>query len=200
MEFKDIVKQRYAAKNFDGKVIAEEKIEELLEIIRFAPSALNLQPWKIMVITDQKVKDELLPATFGQEQVKTCSLLLVFFANRNIDELIEKLGKIMKDAGIQDELIDTRVTISKNLFCSISPDEKLEWAKCQVYLALGNAVNGAKSLGLDSCPMTGFNPDEYTKILGIPTHLVPVAICPVGYGVDEPIPKTRFPKEDIFFS
>ena len=103
MEFKDIVKQRYAAKIFDGKMIAEEKIETLLEIIRFAPSALNLQPWKIMVITDQKVKDKLLPATFGQEQVTTCSLLLVFFANMDIDELIEKLENGMKDAGIQDE-------------------------------------------------------------------------------------------------
>jgi nitroreductase len=57
MEFKEIVMSRYATKKFDGRKIPEPKITELLELIRFAPSALNIQPWKIKVITDQKTKE-----------------------------------------------------------------------------------------------------------------------------------------------
>ena len=63
----------------------------------------------------------------------------------------------------------------------MSPGQRLAWSQAQTYLALGNALNGAKSLGLDSCPMGGFNPDEFTRILNIPKPLVPVMLCPVGY-------------------
>jgi nitroreductase/dihydropteridine reductase len=82
MLFKDIVMQRYATKKFDGKKIPDGKIDELIEYVRYAPSALNLQPWKIRTVTDQKLKEQLKPAAFDQEQVTICSHLLVFCANR----------------------------------------------------------------------------------------------------------------------
>ena len=199
MEFKDIVRQRYATKEFDGKAIPEEKIDELLEIIRFAPSALNLQPWKIKVISAPETKEALQPATFSQKQVTTCSHLLVFCANTKVDELIEKSDLMLKDGGLPEELRTTRFNMAKTMTGNMSSEETLAWAKCHVYLAIGNAVNGAKSLGFDSCPMAGFDPAEYSRILNLPEHLVPTMICPVGYAADTPIPKTRFKKEDIFF-
>ena len=58
MEFAEIVMSRYATKKFDGRKIPEEKINNLIEMIRFAPSALNLQPWKIRVVTDQEIKEQ----------------------------------------------------------------------------------------------------------------------------------------------
>jgi len=199
MEFKDIVKERYATKLFDGAKIPDEKIDELLEIIRLAPSALNMQPWKIKVVTDRKLKEELRPATFNQEQITSCSHLLVLCANTKVDELLEKNSRIMKDTGVSDELHDTRMDKAKGMIGRMSQEETLAWAKCHAYLAMGNAVNGAKSLGFDSCPMAGFEPDEYSRILNLPEHLVPTVLCPLGYAADAPIPKMRFQKEDIFF-
>jgi nitroreductase len=199
MEFRDLVIQRYATKEFDGRMIPEGKIDKLLEIIRFAPSALNLQPWRIKVITDRKLKEELRPATFNQGQVTSCSHLLVFCANTNVDELMEKVIRIMGEAGVPDEMRNTRIDKAKGMFGKMSPEEMREWAKCHTYLALGNAVNGAKSLGFDSCPMAGFDPAEYSRILKLPEHLVPTVICPLGYAADKPMPKIRLSKEDIFF-
>lgn len=200
MEFRDIVRQRYATKKFDGKKIPEGKIDELFEIIRFTPSSLNLQPWKIKVITDQKPKEELVPATFSQQgQVTSCSHLLVFCADTKVDKLVEKVSQIMMEAGVPDERRNSTIGIAKAMFGRMSPEAKLEWAKCQVYLALGNAVNGAKSLGFDSCPMTGFDPAEYSRILKLPEHLIPTILCALGYADDKPMPKMRFSKKDIFF-
>jgi nitroreductase len=79
----------------------------------------------------------------------------------------------------------------------MSPEAKITWAQCQVFLALGNAVNGAKALGFDSCPMTGFDPAQCAAILGDYPNLVLTAICPVGYAADTPIPKMRFSREEI---
>ena len=199
MEFKDILRNRYATKKFDGKVIPESTLNELFAMIRLTPSAVNLQPWKIRVVFDQTIKKELLPATFNQEQVTSCSHLLVFCAYMDTDGLIEKVNKLMKTAGTQDEIRKTAMNIAKGMTGAMSPEAKLGWAKCQVYLALETALYGAASLELASCPMTGFNPAEYTRILKLPENLVPTILCALGYPADKPGPKMRFPKEDVFF-
>jgi len=199
MEFKDIVMQRYATKKFDGRRIPEAKMMELYELIRFAPSAVNVQPWKIKVVTDPKVKEQLKPATWDQEQITTCSHLLVFCANTDFKGLITRLEKSMRERKLPDDVVKMVIGISENFFLKIPPAEQLTWAQHHVFLALGNALNGAKSLGFDSCPMGGFDPKEYTRILNLPSSLVPTMLCPVGYAADTPMPKFRFPREEIFF-
>lgn len=199
MQFKDIVMERYATKKFDGNRIPDDKIDELIELIRFAPSALNLQPWRIRIITDQHVKELLKPAAFNQEQITTCSHLLVFCADPDYAGLIGKLEKLLKDNNIPEEMRTTIVDMASQFAGSMTPEQQLAWSQAQTYLALGNAVNGAKSLGFDSCPMGGFNPAEFTRILNIPAPLIPVMLCPVGYAADSPMPKIRFSRDEIMF-
>lgn len=199
VEFKDIVMQRYATKKFDGKKIPEEKINELIELVRFAPSAINLQPWKITIITDQKLKDQLKPAAFGQEQITSCSHLLVFCADPDYDGLIKRLGALLKKNNVPGEMQTRILGMAAQYARSMSAEQRLAWSQAQTYLALGNALNGAKSLGFDSCPMGGFNPDEFSRILKIPKPLVPVMLCPVGNAADKPMAKMRFSKVDIVF-
>ena len=89
--------------------------------------------------------------------------------------------------------------MARDYFLKIPPEAQVAMAQHHVFLALGNALNGAKSLGFDSCPMGGFDPKEYSRILGLPPNLVPTMLCPVGYAADRPMPKVRFPREEIFF-
>jgi len=199
MDFAKIVMSRYATKKFDGKKIPENKVDELLELVRFAPSALNLQPWKIRIVTDQMVKEQLKPAAFNQEQVTTCSHLLVFCADPDYDSLIRKLGALMKKNGVPEDVQKMVLGMAENFTKPMSTEQKLAWSQAQTYLALGNALNGAKALGFDSCPMGGFDPKEFSRILKIPPPLVPVMLCPIGYAADKPMPKVRFAKEDIVF-
>lgn len=199
MEFGTIVMSRYATKKFDGKKIPEKKIDELLELVRFAPSALNLQPWKIKVVTDQKTKELLKPAAFNQEQITTCSHLLVFCADPDYDSLIKRLGALLKKGGVPAEMQKMITDMATGFAKPMSPEQRLAWSQAQTYLALGNALNGAKALGFDSCPMGGFDQKEFSRILKIPAPLVPTMLCPVGYAADKPMPKLRFAKEDIVF-
>ncbi|MDD1663818.1 MAG: NAD(P)H-dependent oxidoreductase [Methanomicrobiales archaeon] len=199
MEFKDIVMKRYAVKKFDGRKVPDSKMKELFELIRFAPSALNIQPWKIKVVTDQKMKEQLKSATYGQEQITTCSHLLVFCANTDFKDLIGKLERLMMQAKMPGEDLKMVMGMAREYFLANPPEVQLAMAQHHVYLALGNAVNGAKSLGMDSCPMGGFDPGEYSRILGLPPHIVPTMLCPVGYAADKPEQKLRFPSEEIFF-
>jgi nitroreductase len=199
MDFGKIVMSRYATKKFDGKKIPDAQIDELLEMVRFAPSALNLQPWKIKLVTDQKTKELLRPAAFNQEQITTCSHLLVFCADPDYDSLIRRLGALLKKSGVPAETQKMITDMAAGFAQPMSPEQKLAWSQAQTYLALGNALNGAKALGFDSCPMGGFNPGEFSRILKIPAPLVPVMLCPLGYAADKPMQKVRFAREEIVF-
>ena len=199
MEFKDIVSKRYAAKKFDGKKLDEKKVGELFELIRFSASSFGLQPWKIKVVADQATKDALAPASWNQPQIQSCSHLLVFCANTDIKGLIDNYENYMKKSGAPADAIKGYIDMMRGWEKGLDDAKRLSWAQRQTYLALGNAINGAKALGFDSCPMEGFSPDDYAKILKTPKNIVPTALCPIGFAADTPKPKLRFAKDEIFF-
>ena len=199
MQFAECVMQRYATKKFDGRTIPDEKVDELLELVRFAPSALNLQPWKIKIVTDKKTKEALHLASNNQEQITTCSHLLVFCADADYDSLIKRLGELMKKNHVPEEVTKMITGMAAGFVARMSPEQQKAWSQAQTYLALGNALNGAKSLGFDSCPMGGFDPVAYSRILKIPEHLTPVMLCPIGHAADTPNPKIRFARDDLVF-
>ncbi|HSB46847.1 MAG TPA: NAD(P)H-dependent oxidoreductase [Candidatus Bilamarchaeum sp.] len=197
MEFKQIVMGRYATKKFKGK-IGQEKVDELIELIRYAPSSFNIQPWKILVISDQATKEKLAPLAWNQPQVTTCSHLIVFCADSDLRVLVQKLEKQMLDGGATREGIKAYVDMMHGFVDSMGEEHiKTAWAQKQVYLALANALNGAKALGFDSCPMEGFDPKAFKEALKLPDNLHPTVLCPIGYADDEPRPKSRFSAKDL---
>ena len=200
MEFKELVLARFNAKRFKDKKVDDVKLNELFDIIRFAPSADNLQPWKIKAISDPAIKEKLMPAImpFNQERVAMCSHLLVFCADTDLESHWAKLEADMKAAGIPEEEIAHMAQVAK-MIIGRSPEEKLERSRWDVFLAVCNAVNGAKSLGFDSSLMGGFNSKEFARLLELPSNLVPTLMVAIGYASERPMKKVRFTKEDVFF-
>jgi nitroreductase/dihydropteridine reductase len=199
MEFKDIVRQRYATKQFDGRMIDEPTLFTLLDIIRYAPSAFNLQPWKIKIVSASRIKEKLRPHANDQPQVTSCSHLLVFCANTELERLADRVILALSRSGMPQDMIGQYATLMKGYIGSMTPDQRFAFAREQIHIALANAVNGAKSLGLDSCPMGGFDPVASAEVLFLPEEYIPVVLCAVGYAADTPPVKWRFPREEIFF-
>ncbi len=197
MEFSEIVADRYATKKFNGEKIGEEKIDELLEYIRLSASSFNLQPWKFIVITDQELKERLQKHSWNQPQVSTCSHLIIMCADTNTKKHADRLEKLLLESGTPKERIEGYIGIVRHFLSAMDETATLSWCQKQVYIALGNAMNGAKALGLDSCPMEGFSAKDYSEELNLPKNLVPTLVCPVGYPADEKPEKIRFPKEEL---
>ncbi|MCF7859224.1 MAG: NAD(P)H-dependent oxidoreductase [Candidatus Cloacimonetes bacterium] len=198
MEFNEIINKRYATKLFNKESIAEDKIEKLKEMIKLSASSFGLQPFKVVIVKDQEIKDKLLPASWNQPQIGSCSHLLIFCAYKNVDERIDEYENMLKATGTPKEKFSVYINMMRDFSKNTPDDRKLIWAQKQCYIALGNALNGAKALGFDSCPMEGFSPEEYAKILELSDDLVPTIVCPIGYAADEPRPKLRFSDKDLF--
>ena len=85
MSFLEIAQKRYATKTYRNEKISEAKIKELAEILRLAPSSVNSQPWKFVIIGDEALKADLAAHSFFNEQkIKEASHLVVLFAYDDI--------------------------------------------------------------------------------------------------------------------
>jgi len=197
MEFRDIVKNRRAVRKYQDRAVPEETIRELLDITRYAVSAINLQPWKIKVVSDRETKEKLFPATFGQNQVLDCSHLFVFCADTDYAAVIRVVDKAMRAGGVPDPQREAMMELAANVANGMTPEQRLNWSKQMVFIALGNCLNGAYSLGLGACPMTAFQPPEFAKILGLPDNLMPTVMVSIGYPAEEGMPKVRRSVDEI---
>jgi nitroreductase/dihydropteridine reductase len=198
VEFKDIVTNRHAVRHYEPKPVSEDTVRELLEMIRYSVSAINLQPWKIKLVSDPETKEKLLPVSFNQPQITGCSHLLVLCAYTDYPAIISRLDAAIAATGAPDDMRAFVIGMATDVAGRMTPEQQLQWSKEQVYIALGNALNGAYSLGLGACPMTAFDPAEYARILGLPATVVPTVLVSMGYPAgDAPAAKLRFPIEDI---
>ncbi len=196
MEFKELLTKRYATKLFQPKAVPEETMRELLEMVRLAPSGLNVQPWRIKVVSDAETKAMLSPATHDEAQINSCSHLLVFCADMDWAALTQRLGRAMKERTIPDMIWAKVMGIAAEMAQEPEPELRA-WITGQAYIAATYGLLGAQALGLDCCPMTHFEPREYSRILGLPENIVPVVLLPVGYAADEARPKWRYPLGDL---
>ena len=124
MEFEKIVHERYATKLFDGKKLPEDKLDRLFEIIRYAPSSFNIQPWKIIVVKEQKLKEKE-KAIELRKQGKTYSDIL-----RMIPVAKSTLGLWLKDAKLSKSE-NQRFTEAKRLASLTS--WMTDWRCCGIW-------------------------------------------------------------------
>jgi len=197
VEFKKIVMNRYSCRAYQDKKVPEETIRELLEMIVYSASAINLQPWRIRVVSDPELKAQLRTVAFDQPHVESCSHLLVLCADSDYAAIIAKFEKSLIEAEAPEEVRNRLVGMAKGFSSGMTPEQQLTWSQNQVHIAVGNAINGAYSLGLASCPMTAFEPAEFSRMLELPAHIVPTVLVAVGYPADEFMGKMRYPLEEV---
>ena len=176
---------RYAVKKFDTtKKLSSEKLDILIEAASLTPASLGLQTYKLIVIKDQKVKEELVPFSFNQPQISDCSELLVLVAQKEVNEdsVNSYLEFLSAERGIPLEALEQYKGMMMGWVGSLDEEQKQAWVDKQAYIALGNILNTAANERIDSCPMEGFDNTKYDEILGLEKlGLRSVVICPVGY-------------------
>lgn len=161
---------RYATKKFDAtKKISTQDWTTLTESLALAPSSYGLQPWKFLVVENSETREKLKPVSWGQTQVTDASHYVVLLARDTVDEKFvqQYINRIADVRGTPAHTLDgLKGMLIENVVKS--PDAKTrEWAKRQVYIALGFILETAALLKIDATPMEGFDPAAYDKILGL---------------------------------
>jgi len=197
---------RYATKQFDPtRKISASDWTTLEEALRLTPSSFGLQPWKFIVVTDPTVRAQLRPASWNQSQITDASHLVVLAAKNNFGET-DIDAHLAYLAQAQGSAVSTLAPLRGAMAGAIQRMDdatRNAWTRNQVYIALGNLLTSAALLGIDACPMEGFDRAQYDEILGLKAKgLSSTVVATVGYRAATDkyagAPKVRFPKEHVF--
>lgn len=176
---------RYATKKFDrDRKISTEHLEILKEAIRLSPSSYGLQPYKVLIIENDEIREKLKPAAWNQSQITDASQLIVFanivdFGNAEIDSHIQNVSAVR---GIPVESISGYSDFMKSKISTLPEVDRNIWTSKQTYLALGNLLSAAAELQIDVTPMEGFEPETFNEILGLKEKgLNASVIATIGY-------------------
>jgi nitroreductase/dihydropteridine reductase len=180
---------RYATKKFDEtKKLTSEQIDMLVNSARMAPSSFGLQPFRLLVIEDQNIRQQLKIASWNQEQITSASHLFVFTAIKDLsDKHVEDFIQLTaQERGLEESALADYKSMISGSVNSMSAEQKLAWAQKQAYLAMGVVIMTGAMAEIDSCPMEGFDKAEYDRILGLADkNLTATVILPVGFRADD---------------
>ena len=200
------LKWRYATKKFDSaKKISLETLNELLESTQLAPTSYGLQPFKILVIEDSKIREKLKIAAYGQPQITDASQLIVFarIKNYSVQHVEEYAQNIVDTRKIDPKVIEDFIKEIKGAVNSQTQEQLAVWNSKQCYLALGFLLFAAAEHQVDACPMEGFDAAKFDEILGLDEkNLSSVVIATIGYRSNDDDyqkqSKVRKSKEELF--
>lgn len=197
---------RYATKKYNPeKKISSEQFNTLFESIRLSPSSFGLQPYKIIHVVDNDIREKLQGAAWGQPQITEASDLLVFTVPKNlnndqVDSFIKKTAEIR---GVDIDSLSEYTEMIKGSLGSRTSEEKIIWSAKQAYIALGILLTVVADQQIDATPIEGFDPKQFDQILGLDDHdLTSVVVVALGYRADDDsyatLEKVRKSKEELY--
>lgn len=189
---------RHACKLFDEtKKISEDQINFILEAGHKSPSSFGMEPWKFLVITNDDLRAKLRPVCWDQPQVTTSSHLVIILAA--IDAVKVESGIPALRFG-RREMPQEKKDFYINLYANhlkeiLSSDKNIyAWTARQSYIAAGNMMTAAAFIGIDSCPIEGFEKEKVEAVLGLDTSKYQVAmVLPFGYRINPQSTQLRVP-------
>ena len=193
---------RHACKVFDDtKKIPDAEINFILEAGHKSPSSFGMEAWKFLVITNEALKAKLRPACWDQVQVTSCSHLVIVLAGI---ESVKVESGIPKKRFSRREMPQETLDFYMELYAGhlqkvLSSDENIyAWTAKQTAIAAANMMTAAAYIGVDSCPIEGFDKAQVEAILGLDTSKYQLSIVlPLGYRIDEQSTQLRLPFDEV---
>lgn len=205
MELLNKLNWRYATKAMNGEAVSEVKINTILEAASLAPTSSGLQPFEIIVVKNQEIKDNIKEVAWNQTVVSDCSHLLVFAAwDTYTEDRINKMFDLVnEERGFKNEGWENYRNMLLESYPNRSEEENFNHAAKQAYIAFSQAITAAAFEGVDSTPMEGFDPSAVDEILNLKEKgLKSCLLLPLGYRDDNNdwlvnLKKVRKPKDEL---
>lgn len=204
---------RHATKVFDPtRKISDDEFNTILEAARLSPSSFGFEPWQLLVVQSPEKRELFREFSWGANgafngtagQLGTASHFVIFLAHtdatmkHNSEYQQQHMREVKK---LPEEVIGfingAFQKFQEHDFHIEGKQQITEWSARQAYIALGNVMTSAALLGIDSCPIEGFEMEKTVAVLeehfGIdPNVYQPAVMVALGYREDEPpFAKTR---------
>lgn len=202
----DNLKWRHAVKAYDpSKKVAQEDIDTIVEAMRLAPTSSGLQPFRTIVVSNQELKEKMVPGSLNPDCMKDCSHVIVLagwdrYSNERIDKVFDYTTN---ERELPRGRMASYTDMLKSVYNAQSAEENHAHIARQVYIALGLGLVQAAELKIDTTPAEGFNNKVVDEVLELEKYgLKSVLLIYVGYQDTErnwlgSMKKVRTPKEEF---
>ena len=185
MELIDAIQSRRSHKVFDeSHKLTPSEIDKLMKLAILSPTAFNIQHWRFVIITDQKLRQQIRKVSWDQSQVTDASLLIVLTGDLMAWNKNPKRYWKNAPEKVQDYLIPAIFDYYHG-----KPQVQRDEVMRSCGMAAMNLMLAAKDLGYDSCPMDGFDFDQVSKLLELPEDHIPAMFVAIGKSMQEPWPR-----------
>ncbi|HFR3836806.1 TPA: nitroreductase family protein [Streptococcus suis] len=200
-DFNEIMFGRKSIKVYDETVtIDHEEMLEMLNKAITAPSSVNLQPWRFVVVESAAAKTKLRPMVrFNTKQVDTASAVILIFADIKPQDRTEVIyDRAVAEGKMPPEVRDYQVPAIKSMYDNLSPATMREVVKMDASLAAMQLMLVARSHGYDTNPMSGFDPEEMAATFELdPNRYIPVLMVSIGKAKGPGFDSVRIEAEKI---
>ncbi|HEM5651089.1 TPA: nitroreductase family protein [Streptococcus suis] len=200
-DFNEIMFGRKSIKVYDETVtIDHEEMLEMLNKAITAPSSVNLQPWRFVVVESAAAKTKLRPMVrFNTKQVDTASAVILIFADIKPQDRAEVIyGRAVAEGKMPPEVRDYQVPAIKSMYDNLSPATMREVVKMDASLVAMQLMLIARSHGYDTNPMSGFDPEEMAATFELdPNRYIPVLMVSIGKAKEPGFDSVRIEAEKI---
>lgn len=197
---------RHAVKAYDStKKVSEEDLDKILEAARLAPTSSGLQPFRVIVIENQELKEKMVKGALNPEVMRDCSHVLVFaawdsYSNEKIDKVYDHHTDVRE---LPRGRFSSYTDQIKQIYGAQTPEQHFAHTARQSYIALALAMAQAAELKIDSTPAEGFSNEVVDEILDLKElGLKSVTLLYLGYRDTEKdwlsqMKKVRIPMEEF---
>ncbi|PFG14206.1 nitroreductase family protein [Bacillus sp. es.036] len=200
-DFNDIITGRRSIRHYDSSVkITKEEMTEILTEATLAPSSVNLQPWRFVVIDSEEGKTTLAPlAKFNQSQVETSAAVIAVFVDMNsLDYADEIYDTAVQKGYMPAEVRDQQLPAIKGLLEGMSNEQFREMNIIDGGLVSMQLMLAARAHGYDTNPIGGYEKEQIAEAYGMDKErYYPVMLISIGKAANEGYKSVRLPVESI---
>ena len=182
LDVREAAVRRRSIRTFAASSITVEDISMILDTVRLAPSAFNVQPWRFVIVESPDVKEKLAAAAYNQRQVLSAPAVIVLYTD--MQDALEHIEEVVHP-NLDDESAARTVGTIRGIFAKQSEADRETWGASQGNIALGYLLLIAESHGYQTSPMAGFDAEQVKSLLGLPAHVRVPAIVAIGRGAEE---------------
>ncbi|MBA1437649.1 MAG: NAD(P)H-dependent oxidoreductase [Epsilonproteobacteria bacterium] len=184
---------RHACKIFDtSKTINDDDFEFILETARLSPTSFGMEGVRLTVITNKELQKQIKPLCWNQNQIDTCSHLVIFKTKtKDLKPHSPWVEQQFAKRGLPKEAQEQYMQVYANFHQTLKSQDIYEWGARQTYIMLSSMITSAAVIGIDSCPIEGFEKEKLESFFNIDTTQEEIAlVCAFGYRVN-PQPKKQ---------
>ena len=181
METKKLLKERRSVNYFSNKELKEGLLTEIINLAVLAPSAFNLQPWRIIAVSTMESKKKLFDLANKQDKVLEAPVTLIIVGDKEGYSVSNPVWKeMLQSVGGNQEIVDGAQQAAAFLYGS-SDERKLKFAESNCGLLAMSIMTAAKEFGVDSHPLSGIDFDGIHKAFALQESEISVMLISLGY-------------------